>query len=74
MAKNGFLKRHGIVRNAIKKDMLYFALPGLTVFIIELQFCAREGARNGLSGFWGTVWSLVKQPRNLSMFSVQSII
>ena len=54
--------------------MLYFALPGLTVFIIELQFCAREGARNGLSGFWGTVWSLVKQPQNLSRFSVLSII
>jgi protein-S-isoprenylcysteine O-methyltransferase Ste14 len=74
MAKNGFLKRHRIVRNAIRKDILQFALPGLTVFIIELQFCAREGARNGLSGFWGTVWSLVKQPRNLSMFSMQSII
>ena len=74
MAKNGFLKRHRIVRNAIRDDILQFAIPGMTVFIIELQFCARDGARNGLSGFWGTVWSLVKQPQNLSMFSVQSII
>jgi len=71
MAKNGFLKRHGIVRNAIRKDMLYFALPGITVFIIELAFC---NARDGLSGFWGTIWGLVKQPRNLLMFPVQSII
>ncbi len=72
MAKNGFLKRHGIVRNAIKKDMLYFFLPWLTVFVIELYFCTRYG--NGLSGFWGTIWSLVKQPQNLFMFPGQSII
>ncbi len=70
MAKNGFLKRHGIVRNAIRKDMLYFALPGITVWVIELLFCARDG----LSGFWGIIWGLVKQPENLIMFPVQSII
>jgi protein-S-isoprenylcysteine O-methyltransferase Ste14 len=74
MAKNGFLKRHGIVQNAIRRDILQFALPAMTVFIIELQFCARDSARNGLSGFWGTVWGLVKQPQTLSMFPVQSII
>jgi len=74
MAKKGFHKRYGIVRNAIRDDILQFAIPGMTVFIIELVFCARDGARNGLSGFWGTVWGLVKQPQNLSMFSVQSII
>ncbi len=74
MTKNGFLKKHGIVRNAIIKDMLQFALPGMTVFIIELQFCARAGARNGLSGLWGTIWGLVKQPQTLSMFPVRSII
>ena len=71
MAKRGFLKKHGIVRNAIKKDLLYFALPGLTVFTIELIFC---NARDGLSGFWGTIWGLVRQPQTLSMFPVQSII
>ena len=71
MAKSGFLKRHGIVRNAIRKDILYFALPGLTVFTIELLFC---DARGGASGFWGTVWELIKQPQNLIMFPVQSII
>ena len=65
------LKKLGIVRNAIRKDILYFALPGLTVFIIELLFC---NARDGLSGFWGTAWGLVKQPQTLSMFPVQSII
>lgn len=68
MAKNGFPKR--IVRNAIGKDILYVVLPGITVWIIEVQFCARDG----LSGFWGTIWDLVKQPQNLFMFPVQSII
>jgi protein-S-isoprenylcysteine O-methyltransferase Ste14 len=70
MPENGFLKRHGIVRNAIRKDILYFALPGLTVFILELGFCTSDR----LSGFWGTIWDLVKRPQNLFMFSVQSII
>ncbi len=70
MAKNGFLKRHGIVRNAIGKDILYFAFPGITVFTIEMLFCARAG----LSGFWGTIWGLIKQPQNLFMLPVQSVV
>jgi protein-S-isoprenylcysteine O-methyltransferase Ste14 len=74
MAKKGFQQGSGIVRNAIRDDILQFAIPGMTVFIIELQFCARDGARNGLSGFWGTVWDLVKHPHHLSSFSLQSIM
>ena len=74
MVKKSFSERHGITRNAIRDDILQFAIPGMTVFFVELIFCARDVARNGLSGFWGTVWGLVKQPQNLSMFSVQSII
>ena len=70
MAKNGFFKRNRFARNAIRKDIFQFALPGLTVFIIVLLFCAREG----LSGFWGTIWDLVKQPRTMSMLPVVSII
>ena len=70
MAIRGFLARHGIVRNAIRRDILCFALPGITVWYMEVRFCARDG----LSGFWGTIWGLVKQPQNLFMFPVQSII
>ena len=70
MENSGFLKRHGIVRSAIRKDILQFALPGMTVFIIELQFCGRDALR----GFWGTVWGLVKQPQTISMLPVHSII
>jgi protein-S-isoprenylcysteine O-methyltransferase Ste14 len=70
MAKNGYLKRHRIVRNAIRKDIFQFALPGSAVFLIELLFCISDG----LSGLWGTIWSLVKQPQTLSMLPMQSII
>jgi len=70
MAKNGFLKRHGIVRNAIREDLLQFAVPGIIVLISELLFCASDG----LSGIWGTLWGLIKQPQTLSRFSAQSIL
>ena len=42
MAKDGFLKRHGIVRNAIKKDMLYFALPWIIVLFAGFGVCANH--------------------------------
>jgi protein-S-isoprenylcysteine O-methyltransferase Ste14 len=50
MAKRGFLARHGIVRNAIREDMLYFALPALLVFTAGLVVCARDliGRQEGL--------------------------
>jgi protein-S-isoprenylcysteine O-methyltransferase Ste14 len=70
MAANGFLKRHGIVRSAMRKDLLGFALPGLCVWVLEVNFCARDG----LTGFWDTIWDLVKQPQNLFTFPVHSII
>jgi len=73
MAKKGFPERFGFARNAIKDDILQFAIPGMTVFVIELLFCVLDGVKNDLSGFWGTVWGLVKHPRNLSTFSLQSI-
>ncbi len=70
MTKNGFLKKHGIVRNDIKKDMLYFALPAIIVFSIGLIFCAIEG----LPGFWGTIWGLAMKPQDLFMLPLHSII
>jgi protein-S-isoprenylcysteine O-methyltransferase Ste14 len=70
MAKRGFLQRHGVVRNSIRKDLIQFALPALTVFIIELQFCVRDG----LANFWGTVWGLIKQPGNLFLLPLHSIM
>ncbi len=70
MANKGFHKKRKIVRNAIRKDIFQFALPGLTVFLIELLLCASDG----LSGFWGNIWGLIKHPQTLSMLPVQSMI
>jgi protein-S-isoprenylcysteine O-methyltransferase Ste14 len=71
MAKNGFLRKHGIVRSAIRKDILYFALPAFIVFSLGLIFCARDAP---LPGVWGTLWSLIKHPQNMFIFPVHSII
>ncbi len=57
MAKDGFLKRHGIVRNAIKKDMLYFALPWVIVWTGGLWVCAKD---------------LIREQGSLYVLSVQS--
>ncbi|MFC1893437.1 methyltransferase family protein [Chloroflexota bacterium] len=59
MAKRGFLARHGILRNAIRKDIPYFVLPWLTVLCIEALFCTRD---------------LIKEPQSLSSFRVEGII
>ena len=40
MAKRGFLARHRIVRNAIKEDMLNFALPAILVYAAGLVLVA----------------------------------
>ncbi len=58
MAKRSFLNRF-IVRNAIRKDILYFFLPWITVLCIEGLFFVRD---------------LVKQPQSLFSFPVESII
>ena len=69
MAKREFLVGHGIVRNAIRKDIVQFAIPAIIIFFMELIFCA-----DSLTGIWGTSWGLVKQPQNLSMFPVLRIV
>ncbi len=56
MAKRGFLARHGIVRNAIREDMLYFAIPA--VFVL-------------FAGMGVSAWDLVSQPENLYLLSAQ---
>ena len=59
MAKRGFLKRHGIVRNAIREDMLYFALPAILVYTAGMGISA---------------WDLIRQQGSLYILSVHSII
>ena len=70
MTKRGSPTKLRIVRSAIREDLLQFALPALTVFFIELLFCSRDG----LTDFWGTLWSLMRHPQRLSLLPLHSII
>ncbi len=70
MAKRGFLSRHGIVRNAIREDVLYFALPALLVFTTGLVVSAKDG----YNGLVAAIWDLVRQPENLYLLSVPNIV
>ena len=69
-AKRGFLARHGIVRNSIRADVLFFALPAIVVFFVGLVVSARDG----YDGLVTTLWNLVRQPRNLYLLSVPNIV
>ena len=70
MAKRGFLSRHGIVRNAIRKDVLFFGLPALLVFFFGLVVSARDG----YDGLVGAIWDLARHPGNLRLLSIWKIV
>jgi len=69
MAKRGYLSRHGIVRNAVKKDILFFGIPAFTVFLLGLIVSARDG--NG--GWARVIRELVKDPQKLRLLSMWNI-
>lgn len=70
MEDHGFLKRHGIVRSAIRADIVFFAIPGMTVLVLGLYFCTEAG----LSGFWGIGWNLITHPQELSELPLHRIV
>jgi protein-S-isoprenylcysteine O-methyltransferase Ste14 len=70
MEKRGFLAREGIVRNSIREDVLYFAIPALLVFTAGLVVSGRDG----YNGLVGKIWELVRQPENLYLLSEQNIV
>ena len=59
MAKRGFLARHGIVRNAIREDILNFFLPWIVALCAGLVLCASD---------------LVRKHGSLYVLSRQSIV
>ncbi len=63
---SGFLTKRGIVRNAIREDVLYFAIPALLVFSAGLVISAWEG-------FDGFV-ELARNPRSLHLLSIYNIV
>ncbi len=66
MAKRGYLSKHGIVRNTIKKDILFFGIPAFTVFLLGLIVSGRDG-------YIGVIWMLAKDPQNLRQLSIWNI-
>ena len=60
-----FKDRHGIVQSAMKKDLLYFALPAIAVFIAGLVVSAGDG----YDGLVETIWDLLTQSRSLESLS-----
>jgi protein-S-isoprenylcysteine O-methyltransferase Ste14 len=72
LLKNRLLERLGIVRHTLKKDLLLFFLPWLTVLYLELFFCRIYG--DGLSGIWGVIWEVIKHPQKLFSLPLQRMI
>jgi len=70
MQKRSYLEREGIVRNAIKKDVLHFAIPALFVFTAGLIVSALDG----FDGLVVKAWELGRQPENLYTLSTLNIL
>jgi protein-S-isoprenylcysteine O-methyltransferase Ste14 len=58
------------VRNAIRKDLLFFALPAIVVFVAGLVVSGWDG----YDGLVGTIWDLVRRSRSLQELSLPNII
>ena len=69
MAEGGYLAKHRIVRNAIKKDLLYFAIPALLIFTAGLAVSVY-----GWVGLLETIWNLIRQPRSIVMLSAPHLV
>ncbi len=61
-----FLAKHGIVRDYIKKDIIYFLIPWITVFTLGMALSGRE--------IWFTLRYNIINPQNLLMLSVHNIV
>lgn len=70
MAKRGYLKRHRIVRNAIKEDLLYFAIPAILIFTAGLVVSAWDG----YEGLVSKILELVRQPGLFRLLTAGNLI
>jgi protein-S-isoprenylcysteine O-methyltransferase Ste14 len=69
MSKRGFLARHGVVRNAVKADLITFALPALLVFVFGLIVSGRDG----YDGLTAALWRVATEPQFRSQLSAANI-
>ena len=70
MAKRKFQPRHRFVRNSIREDILYFALPAVLVYTVGLVVSVKDG----WDGLFVTLWALIRQPGSISELSAQNIV
>lgn len=61
---------HGIIRQAIKKDVLLFGLPAIVVLFVGLIVSARDG----YEGLTGTLWRLATGSRKPHELSVANLL
>ena len=70
MARRGFLARHGIVRSAMREDILYFGLPAFVVFVLGLIVSARDGYDGMVSTLWRVLW----HPQEVAQLSTAKLV
>ena len=69
MENRGSHSKYRIVRSAIKKDILYFGIPALTVFFLGLIVSSMDG----YDGLIRSIWKLIMNPQNLRLLSIWNI-
>ena len=69
MKENPLMKRLGIARIALKKDLICFFIPWVAAMLLEFILCGVDGT--GLSDFWRNLWALISDPRNVVSFPVR---
>ena len=57
------------MRRTVRKDILLFGIPALTVFFLGLMVSGRDG----YNGLVGTIWDLIKNPEKLRLLSAWNI-
>ena len=58
------------MRNAIREDVLFFAVPAVLVFFVGLVVSARAEYDELVN----TIWDLIRHPRNLYLLSGHNIV
>jgi protein-S-isoprenylcysteine O-methyltransferase Ste14 len=70
MARRVYVGKHGIVRSAIRKDLLFFGLPALTVLVLGLIACGRDE----YDGMVSTLFRMFCDPEAARRLSVSKIV
>jgi len=70
MAKKDYWDKFALKRNSIKKDIVYFMIPGFIFFVLGIASSARDGWDKNLFSLIG----LLLQPQELLLLSTENII